>query len=255
MRSRIGTVRPTRRGALREGVRLLDGAGLMFPGCSGRQDLLGGSTSSGQMKASLSHLQFENEQLKTEVAKLKEENRSMDDRLVQEQMHNGDLAARLDDAATFCETEGSTAKPGWAPGLAALGVETLTRKSHSPGRCLPGGPARSRESPRPRAFPVISTISPPPPIARTPRQAPSRSGTTPHPCASRSSRIPIPKSSPTTISFAGNPWRMTRRGPLRGSETPPATPPCPTEERGEQSGVGLKEAKDAIEAFMDSLHQ
>ena len=49
------------------------------------------------MKTTISHLQFENEQLKTEVAKLKEESRSFEDRLVQEQVHNGDLAARLDD--------------------------------------------------------------------------------------------------------------------------------------------------------------
>ena len=49
------------------------------------------------MKSTLSHLQFENEQLRTEVAKLKEENRDFENRLVQEQIHNGDLAAQLDD--------------------------------------------------------------------------------------------------------------------------------------------------------------
>ena len=59
---------------------------------------LNGGASPGQIKVSLSHLQFENEQLKAEVAKLKDENRTMEDRLVQEQIHNGDLTARLDDA-------------------------------------------------------------------------------------------------------------------------------------------------------------
>jgi hypothetical protein len=58
------------------------------------------------MKVSLSHLQFENEQLKTEVVKLKNENRSLDERLVQEQIHNGDLTARLDDARNMLRDRG-----------------------------------------------------------------------------------------------------------------------------------------------------
>ena len=58
------------------------------------------------MKTTLSHVQFENEQLKTEVAKLKEENRGLDDRLVQEQVHNGDLTARLDDARNLLRDRG-----------------------------------------------------------------------------------------------------------------------------------------------------
>jgi hypothetical protein len=58
------------------------------------------------MKSSLSHLQFENEQLRSELAKVKEESRSMEDRLVQEQLHNGDLAARLDDARNLLRDRG-----------------------------------------------------------------------------------------------------------------------------------------------------
>ena len=207
------------------------------------------------MKASLSHLQFENEQLKTEVAKLKEENRSMDDRLVQEQMHNGDLAARLDDARNLLRDRGIDSET-------RVGARSRGTRSGDPDeelsqpRTLPAG----RTSKKPRKPPAASIPGdlddlPTASDREDPKAARSRSGTTPHPCASRSSRIPIPKSSPTTISFAGNPWPVTRPGPLRGSESPPATPPCPTEERGEQSGVGLKEAKDAIEAFIDSLHQ
>ena len=65
-----------------------------------------GGPSAGQMKISLSHLQYENEQLKTEVARLKEESRSMEDRLVQEQIHNGDLTARLDDARNILRDRG-----------------------------------------------------------------------------------------------------------------------------------------------------
>jgi hypothetical protein len=58
------------------------------------------------LKTSLSHVQFENEQLRAELAKVKEESRSMEDRLVSEQIHNGDLAARLDDARNLLRDRG-----------------------------------------------------------------------------------------------------------------------------------------------------
>jgi hypothetical protein len=60
----------------------------------------------GQLKTSLSHLEFENEQMKKRTAKLERENRSMEDRLVQEQMENGDLTARLDDARNLLRDRG-----------------------------------------------------------------------------------------------------------------------------------------------------
>jgi hypothetical protein len=75
-------------------------------GCAGRESILTGGSSVGQLKTTLSHLQFENEQLKTKVAQLEEEHRTVEDRLVQEQIHNGDLAARLDDARNLLRDRG-----------------------------------------------------------------------------------------------------------------------------------------------------
>ncbi len=60
----------------------------------------------GQLKTSLSHLEFENEQLKRQVAKIEQESRGLEDRLVQEQVDNGDLAARLDDARNLLRDRG-----------------------------------------------------------------------------------------------------------------------------------------------------
>ena len=54
-------------------------------GCSGQSSFLTGGPTVGQLKTSLSHLEYENEQLKKKTAKLERENRSMEDRLVQEQ--------------------------------------------------------------------------------------------------------------------------------------------------------------------------
>jgi hypothetical protein len=60
----------------------------------------------GQLKTSLSHLELENEQLKQKVAKIEQESRGLEDRLVQEQIDNGDLAARLDDARNLLRDRG-----------------------------------------------------------------------------------------------------------------------------------------------------
>ncbi len=52
-------------------------------GCSGRATFLSGGPTVGQLKTSLSHLEYENAQMKRDMAKLKQENRAMEDRLVQ----------------------------------------------------------------------------------------------------------------------------------------------------------------------------
>ena len=98
-----------------------------------------------QMKISLSHLQYENEQLKTEVARLKEESRSMEDRLVQEQIHNGDLTARLDDARNILRDRGVDTET-------RVGTRTKGKKGADPDgemaqpRTLPAG--RTTRKPR-----------------------------------------------------------------------------------------------------------
>jgi hypothetical protein len=79
----------------------------VLAGCSGRGAFLsGGGPTVGQLKTSLSHLEYENSQLKRTVAKLEQEHRSMEDRLVQEEIDNGDLTARLDDARNLLRDRG-----------------------------------------------------------------------------------------------------------------------------------------------------
>jgi len=103
------------------------------------------------MKVSLSHLQYENEQLKTEVARLKEESRSMEDRLVQEEIHNGDLTARLDDARNILRDRGVDTGT-------RVGARTKGKRNADPDeetaqpRTLPAG----RTSKKPRKPPAAS---------------------------------------------------------------------------------------------------
>ena len=86
---------------------ILSCAGLaMLSGCSGRSSFLSGGPTVGQMKTSLAHLEYDNAQMKREVAKLRRENRAMEDRLVQEEQDSGELAARLDDARNLLRDRG-----------------------------------------------------------------------------------------------------------------------------------------------------
>lgn len=63
-------------------------------------------TGVGSLKTSLSQLEFENQQLKKQVATLKDENRQIENRLVQEEAATGDLQARLDDAKSLLGQRG-----------------------------------------------------------------------------------------------------------------------------------------------------
>src|SRR5262249_1680215 len=110
-------------------------------GCAQSGSLLSSRTTVGSLKASLSHLEYENQQLKREVASLKDENREMENRIVQEEAANGDLTARLDDARSLLSQRGVDASPnGLAPGRRPPPAARSTKKprkapfAQTPGR-------------------------------------------------------------------------------------------------------------------------
>jgi hypothetical protein len=103
------------------------------------------------MRTTLSHVQFENEQLRTEVARLKQESRSMEDRLAQEQIHNGDLAARLDDARNLLRDRGVDWDTKLSTRTRPPGVSDLDEETR-PARTLPAG----RTTRKPRKPPTAS---------------------------------------------------------------------------------------------------
>ena len=78
----------------------------LLTGCSGRGTYITGGPSNSQLKSSLSRLEYENDKLKTQVARLKEENRAFEDRLVQEQLHNGEITAKLDNVRNLLRDQG-----------------------------------------------------------------------------------------------------------------------------------------------------
>ena len=95
-------------GRIRHSWIVLTAAGSLplLGGCVGQNSLLTSRTTVGSLRTSVSHLGYENEQLRRQVADLKTENRGLEDRLVQEEAHNGDLAARLDDARQALRGQG-----------------------------------------------------------------------------------------------------------------------------------------------------
>ncbi|HMB04634.1 MAG TPA: hypothetical protein VKP69_12950 [Isosphaeraceae bacterium] len=99
---------------------LLASAGLLS-GCAQSGPLLSRGTTLGTLKTSVSHLEFENSQLRRELSKAKSESREFEDRLVQEERTNDDLKSRLDDARNLLSQRGydlggSSSPSGLDPG-------------------------------------------------------------------------------------------------------------------------------------------
>jgi outer membrane murein-binding lipoprotein Lpp len=118
-------------------------------GCSGQSSFLTGGPTVGQLKASVSHLEYENEQMRKSTAKLERENRSMEDRLVQEQMENGDLTARLDDARNLLRDRGLEAdvRVGSHRGGTTLGGSTSEGEGDLRSSLPDGSRTRRRRTP------------------------------------------------------------------------------------------------------------
>lgn len=79
---------------------------LLAAGCAQTGPIGTHRTTLGSLKAGVSHLEFENDQLRRKVAQLDSDNREIEQRLTQEESVNGDLTARLDDARNLLKRKG-----------------------------------------------------------------------------------------------------------------------------------------------------
>src|SRR3954465_6988205 len=77
---------------------LLGASSLLMAGCAQSPRFLSNRVSYGTLKTSLSHLEYENQQLRTQVSQLKSENRDIENRLVQEGQVNSDPPPPPDNA-------------------------------------------------------------------------------------------------------------------------------------------------------------
>ncbi len=187
---------------------------LFVTGCAERDTFLTGGPSTGQLKTSLSHLQYDNEQLKTEVAKLKEESRSMEDRLVQEQIHNGDLTARLDDARNILRDRGLDTDT-------RIGARTRGKRSTDPDdeivqpRTLPAG----QRTKKPRKPPAASIPGDLDNLPTASEDSPSQSDTISFRSNGPASRPPSfsDESARSSSDDDRLPWQPVATGPAQAS--------------------------------------
>ena len=105
-------------------------------------------------------MEYENQQLRREIASLKAEVRQAEDRLVQEESANGDLSARLGNAMALLK------RPGVGEGELADTGGRNARRRRSPPAVRTGNPA----SPRSPRSPAGSTPCPPTPEATSVRR-------------------------------------------------------------------------------------
>jgi len=110
---------------------------VMVTGCADSGPFLSRGTTVGSLKASVSQLEYENQQLRRDVAALKKDNREIENRLVQEESTNGELSARLDNARTLLSQRGEPAATGVDPGPSASGKTLPAGRSNRKGRKTP----------------------------------------------------------------------------------------------------------------------
>jgi hypothetical protein len=107
-------------------------------GCAQPGPLFPQRTGVGSLKASVSHLEFENQQLRRKVAGLQKDNREIENRLVDEESVNGDLHARLDDARSLLgQRDPGASASASDPGPGAPGKTLPTGRSSRTGRKPP----------------------------------------------------------------------------------------------------------------------
>ncbi len=115
-------------------------------GCAESGSILAPRTSVGTLKTGLSHMEFENQQLRKRVSSLEAENRQVENDLVREQSANGDISARLDDALAMLKRRGLL-------GGDVAGSDPDNAAPEPPRTTLPAG--RSNKKPRKPPFAQI----------------------------------------------------------------------------------------------------
>ena len=130
-------------------IAILAAAAPSLLGCAQSSPMLGGRTKVGTLTTSLSHLEYQNEQMRKEIALLKSENRRIEDQLAQVEAENGELTARLDDARNVMRQNGDSPQDAPAKTLPA-GRSSKTRRkppfAQIPGRIDPIPPGEPDEN-------------------------------------------------------------------------------------------------------------
>jgi outer membrane murein-binding lipoprotein Lpp len=116
---------------------------LAFSGGCAQQGLFTGRrTTVGTLKANVSQLESEKEQLQRQVAELETENRRIESRLTRTERENASLASRLDDARGSLASEGSSGSSG----LASASRSRAGARSYDDEEFIESAPTRKAKS-------------------------------------------------------------------------------------------------------------
>ena len=129
-------------------IAILTAAAPLLLGCAQSGPMFGGGTKVGTLKTSLSHLEYQNEQMRKEIALLKSENRRIEDQMAQVEAHHGELTARLDDARNVLRQGGNEPQDAPPKTLPAGRSSRARRKppfAQIPGRIDPIPPGERDE--------------------------------------------------------------------------------------------------------------
>jgi hypothetical protein len=107
---------------------------LLAGGCAGPNPFLARRTTVGALKGSVSRLEFENEQLRREVADARSDHQRLANDLEEAESRNGELAARLDDARNLISQQGSDLRDSSDLGRSEPAPPTTRRTSPGPSR-------------------------------------------------------------------------------------------------------------------------
>jgi len=144
-------------------IALLATAAPLLAGCAQSGPMFAQRTKVGTLKTSVSHLEFENQQLRRETAQLKAENRQIEDQLVLEKTQNDELLSRLDDARNVISRRGEDSSSG-APKALPAGRSNRTRRkppfAQIPGRIDTLPPADPADAPSDDPFDSSSSRRP-----------------------------------------------------------------------------------------------
>lgn len=120
-------------------VASLLGTILAMSGCAQQGPFAERQNRLSALKSSVALLENQNAELKTKVTELSQDNRRLEDRLVQEESHNGDLAARLDDARNvISQRESSRGFSSFDDEPITKPVRRSTKPKRPPAASIPG---------------------------------------------------------------------------------------------------------------------
>ena len=182
-----------------------------LPGCTQPGPLASRRSTVGSLKASVSQLEYSNDNLKKQVADLKSESTRLENELVLEREGNGELTARLDDAKYALRQQGQDVTAFGRTSRASRSASTAADQDTPPARA--SAAAGDDDIPQPRrsgSSARTSRTARKPPSTQIPRIEPSLDN------GPGALELPVDPGPQASRFVDDGRWLPVARGPARG---------------------------------------